>query len=113
MVDRLFGVAGFSRRNFDRRLLHHPQNAPRPADLYKRAGIYWFRNGFHWPAIIALIVGILPCLPGFLGTVMPSLQVAPIWLQLYHYAWFISFAVSMAVYVAICKWTRPPIIATV
>jgi NCS1 family nucleobase:cation symporter-1 len=68
------------------------------AELYKPSGLYWYRNGFNPAAIIALILGILPCLPGFIGTVYPGAGIAPIWNQLYHYAWFISFGVAFAAY---------------
>ena len=44
-------------------------------------------------AMIALVVGIAPCVPGFLGTI-GAMAVAPIWITMYHYAWFISFALS-------------------
>jgi len=31
------------------------------------------------------------------------MEVAPVWTSMYHYAWFISFAVSMIVYLALMK----------
>jgi nucleobase:cation symporter-1, NCS1 family len=74
-------------------------------DLYRRQGIYWYTNGFHLPAMVALTVGILPCLPGFIGTIYPQASLGEFWIQLYHYAWFISFGVSMTVYVLIVKST--------
>jgi NCS1 family nucleobase:cation symporter-1 len=64
--------------------------------LYVKDGPYWYNAGFNPIAIIALILGIAPCVPGFLGTVK-LLQVAPFWIELYHYAWFISFGLSFAV----------------
>lgn len=65
--------------------------------LYDEKGAYWYRNGFHTAGLVALLAGILPCVPGFLGTI-GVLEVAPLWTSLYHYAWFISFAVSFVVY---------------
>ena len=35
-------------------------------DLYKLKGIYTFKKGFNIIAIIALILGVLPIIPGFL-----------------------------------------------
>jgi cytosine/uracil/thiamine/allantoin permease len=35
--------------------------------------------------------------PGFLATV-GLLRVHPFWTDLYHYAWFVSFAVAFALY---------------
>jgi len=67
-------------------------------ELYQAGGEYWYRSGWNWRAIVALVLGILPCIPGFLGTVMPTLGIEPFWMQLYHYAWFLSFAIAAAVY---------------
>jgi NCS1 family nucleobase:cation symporter-1 len=71
------------------------------ADLYEGGGgRYWYNAGFNPKAVIALIAGILPVLPGFLGTV--GLAVVPsFWVSLYHYAWFISFGVSFLVYIVL------------
>jgi NCS1 family nucleobase:cation symporter-1 len=66
--------------------------------LYRRDGPYWYVAGFNLVGLVALALGILPCVPGFLGTI-GLVQVRDIWLQLYHYAWFLSFAVSFAVYI--------------
>ena len=57
-------------------------------------------------ALIALVLGIAPCIPGFLATISNSwkLYFTPAqpdafnWVSLYPYAWFISFGVSFAVY---------------
>jgi NCS1 family nucleobase:cation symporter-1 len=70
--------------------------------LYRGHGPYWYAGGFNPVALIALALGIAPCIPGFLGTV-GMLEVAPIWTSMYHYAWFISFAVSLVVYVVLTK----------
>ena len=61
--------------------------------LYRRGGPYWYSGGFNPRAMIAFLLGVLPCLPGFLRTVgVPGIN--PIWARIYHYAWFISFAVA-------------------
>jgi NCS1 family nucleobase:cation symporter-1 len=65
--------------------------------LYQGSGPYWYARGFNPAAMIALAVGIAPCVPGFLGTI-DVLEVAPIWISMYHYAWFISFGLSALVY---------------
>jgi nucleobase:cation symporter-1, NCS1 family len=66
--------------------------------LYSDKGPYWFRNGFNPIAFVALIAGILPNLPGFLGVVKWA-KVSPFWVQLYSYAWFVGFGISFLVYV--------------
>jgi len=61
--------------------------------LYEKSGPYWFTGGFNFLAVVALGLGIAPCIPGFIGTVT-TIKVPQIWLDLYHYAWFISFGIS-------------------
>jgi NCS1 family nucleobase:cation symporter-1 len=73
--------------------------------LYRRSGPYWYASGFNPAALIALAAGIAPCVPGFVGTVS-TVKVAPLWMDLYNYAWFLSFGVSFAVYAVLMK-VRP------
>ncbi|HVE14134.1 MAG TPA: cytosine permease, partial [Elusimicrobiota bacterium] len=74
-------------------------------ELYSREGRYWYSGGVNPKAMIALVLGILPVIPGFLGTVGLA-SVAPFWITMYHYAWFISFGVSFAVYGALSRGTK-------
>ncbi len=71
------------------------------AGLYRKDGPYWYAGGFNPAALIALVLGIGPCVPGFLATVSDAWKerIPEVWLTLYHYAWFISFAVAFATYV--------------
>ncbi len=50
--------------------------------------------------ITALIVGILPNLPGFLTTIkVIPLEAFPLWVShFYNYAWFVGFFVAGLVY---------------
>ncbi len=57
--------------------------------------------------MIALVIGIAPCVPGFLGTVT-ALEVAPVWVSMYHYAWFISFGLSALSYLVLMRITAQP-----
>ncbi len=70
--------------------------------LYQSDGPYWYAGGFNPRALVALAVGIAPCVPGFLGTI-GALEVAPFWTSMYHYAWFISFGLSAACYLGLTK----------
>ena len=65
--------------------------------LYVRDGEYWYSRGFHVAAMVALVVGIAPCVPGFLAAVNIA-TVPPFWVELYHYAWFVSFIIAGIVY---------------
>jgi nucleobase:cation symporter-1, NCS1 family len=70
------------------------------AQLYKKDGLYWYANGYNINAIVSLVLGILPCVPGFLTTVgLVGAETFPKWLNdLYHYAWFVGFTVSGVIY---------------
>jgi NCS1 family nucleobase:cation symporter-1 len=70
------------------------------AALYKTDGEYRFTKGFSVIALIALVLGALPSLPGFLVQVkLLSAESIPAPLaELYHYAWFIGFAVAFVAY---------------
>ena len=74
-------------------------------DLYRKTGIYQFNNGFNVAAIIALIAGILPNVPGFLTTIkMMDTDIVPIWMShIYNYAWFVGFGVSGLIYYLLMK----------
>ena len=74
-------------------------------ELYNTNGIYSYSKGFNNAAIIALWVGIVPNVPGFLVTVkvVPKEAVAEWIAHLYNYAWFVGFAVSAIVYWLLMK----------
>ena len=74
-------------------------------DLYNTKGIYTFSKGFNYKAIIALVIGIAPNVPGFFTTikVFPA-DLFPNWiLGLYSYAWFVGFALSGFIYWLLMK----------
>ncbi|HEY3862799.1 MAG TPA: NCS1 family nucleobase:cation symporter-1 [Verrucomicrobiae bacterium] len=70
------------------------------AALYQPDGKYRHTGGFGLAALAALAIGILPSLPGFLATVhaVPKENVAPIFLWIYSYAWFVGFAAAFVAY---------------
>jgi NCS1 family nucleobase:cation symporter-1 len=74
-------------------------------ELYSHSGRYFFNSGFNRAAIIALVLGILPNIPGFLLQVkLISAEAFPVWIsELYHYAWFVGFGVSGVVYYWLMK----------
>jgi NCS1 family nucleobase:cation symporter-1 len=90
--------------------------------LYKRGGEYEYSNGYHWKAIIALVIGIIPNLPGFIFTLVSTgikradylAQVAKesgdgyasfvgMSMSIYNYAWFVGFLLSGTLYYVLCK----------
>jgi len=77
-------------------------------DLYRPSGEYWYSNGFNRHAIVALVLGILPNVPGFLvetGFLGKESSFAA-FAGLYHYAWFIGFFVSSATYTGLMRTVR-------
>jgi nucleobase:cation symporter-1, NCS1 family len=75
-------------------------------DLFKVNGLYSYGNGVNMKAIIAFVVAVLPVLPGFVHAAMtPGGNVPnPGFLdQLYQYAWFVTFALSFVVYLALMR----------
>ena len=75
------------------------------ADLYSHKGQYSFTNGFNRYAIIALLLGILPNVPGFLLQIkLISPTAFPEWIShLYNYAWFVGFFVSGILYILLMR----------
>ncbi|MEJ7770173.1 MAG: NCS1 family nucleobase:cation symporter-1, partial [Chitinophagaceae bacterium] len=74
-------------------------------DLYKNHGRYSYDNGFNSHAILALVLGILPNVPGFVVAV-GAIEAGAVWswvAGIYHYAWFVGFAISGFTYYALMK----------
>ena len=70
-------------------------------DLFKLDGKYTYSGGVNYRAVAALVLAVLPVVPGFLrAAVTPGGQVAnPTFLDsLYTYAWFVTFGLSFVLY---------------
>jgi NCS1 family nucleobase:cation symporter-1 len=74
-------------------------------DLYVRGGAYEYRRGFNPAAMLALVVGVLPNIPGFCAEAgLVAKETVPQFLQtLYTYAWFVGFFLSGALYLALMR----------
>ena len=68
--------------------------------LYQAKGEYRFTNGFSLVALVALALGALPSLPGFLVQVkvLPADAVPGSLAHLYNYAWFVGFGIAFAAF---------------
>jgi NCS1 family nucleobase:cation symporter-1 len=77
-------------------------------ELYLLKGQYTFGNGYNKFAIIALVLGILPNIPGFLTTIgVVNKNAVWYWASnLYNYAWFVGFFVSGIMYMVMMKKYR-------
>jgi NCS1 family nucleobase:cation symporter-1 len=74
-------------------------------DLYSETGAYRYSGGFSWVAIIALLAGALPSLPGFLATIklVDATAVPAFLMTLYNFAWLAGFAIAFVVYLLLRK----------
>ena len=74
-------------------------------DLYRRGGRYEYRGGVNPAAIIALLAGVAPCVPGFLAQALPGRfgEVGELWKSVYAYAWFAGLGIASVVYLALMR----------
>ena len=63
-------------------------------DLYRRNGVYEYKNGYNLKAIYSLAAGVFVAL---IGLIVPAVRF------LYDYAWFVGFAVSFVVYLILMR----------
>ncbi|MDX2428112.1 MAG: NCS1 family nucleobase:cation symporter-1 [Xanthomonadales bacterium] len=68
-------------------------------DLYRSKGIY---AGFNPVAIVALVIGVLPNIPGFLANI-GLYSGSGFIVNLYNYAWFIGLGISSLVYYVLMR----------
>jgi NCS1 family nucleobase:cation symporter-1 len=75
------------------------------AGLYKIKGPYRYTNGLSIVALFALIVAIVPNIPGFLVNVklLNPARVPHFLVGLYDYAWFVGFGIAFVVYLLLRK----------
>ena len=75
-------------------------------DLFRERGKYTYRNGVNMRAVAALVLSLLPVLPGFVRAVStPGGTVAnpDFFDRLYAYAWFVTFALSFSIYLLLMR----------
>ena len=78
-------------------------------DLFKLEGRYTYSRGVNPRAVIALVLAVLPVVPGFLrAATTPGGQIAnPTFLDsLYTYAWFVTFGLSFVLYLMMARRDR-------
>jgi nucleobase:cation symporter-1, NCS1 family len=78
------------------------------AQLFEEHGQYRYRGGWNPAAIIALVLGVLPNLPGFLHTAFPTSfpDVPALFNVIYTYAWFAGLGISALVYALLMKMAQ-------
>jgi NCS1 family nucleobase:cation symporter-1 len=79
-------------------------------DLFSLQGRYTYSNGVNWRAIAALVLAVLPVVPGFIrAATTPGGVVANAGFldKLYTYAWFVTFALSFVFYLILMRSAAP------
>ena len=69
--------------------------------LFDHGGAYGYRGGWNPHALVALALGVLPNLPGFLAAAGFVDGVPAAFTSLYTYAWFVGLFIAAAVYLAL------------
>jgi NCS1 family nucleobase:cation symporter-1 len=79
-------------------------------DLCQYEGQYTYRQGFDPTALLALVLRVVPCVPGFLAAIgaVDKTAVWPWLLALYNYAWFVGFFVVGALYLVLMRGKMSP-----
>lgn len=80
------------------------------SDLYSRSpyGVYYYTRGFNVAAMVALVVGIVPVVPGFLNKVGFVTSIPDYFVVIYNNAWFISFFSAGFLYWVLASLRRKP-----
>ncbi len=71
--------------------------------LFRHDGQYGANNGWNVAGLVALVIGILPNLPGFLHVAGLVESVPDIFKTIYNYAWFVGLFVAGALYLLLAK----------
>jgi nucleobase:cation symporter-1, NCS1 family len=66
-------------------------------DLFSTRGRYTYGSGTNWRAVVALVLAILPCAPGFVIQIIDS-KATGVFVRLYTYAWFVTFFLAFMLY---------------
>jgi len=63
---------------------------------------YSYRGGWNPIAVAAFLIGVIPCLPGFVHVSLPQAlpRLSPLLGHLYDYAWFVALGLSAVSYAA-------------
>jgi NCS1 family nucleobase:cation symporter-1 len=79
-------------------------------ELFDENGIYSYEKGWNLAAVIALVLGVLPNVPGFLNTAFPDSfpGVGDMFKSIYTYAWFVGLFIAAVVYGVLMKMRKSP-----
>jgi NCS1 family nucleobase:cation symporter-1 len=78
-------------------------------DLFRTDGQYAYDHGVNWRALTALVLAVIPVIPGFVrAATTPGglVEMPTVFDSLYTYAWFVTFALSFVLYLALMRGAR-------
>ena len=67
-------------------------------ELFRKKGRYYYWKGWNVVALVALVLGVAPNVPGFLAAAGVVDSVPSFFSSLYTYAWFVGFGISGLLY---------------
>ena len=73
--------------------------------LFRMDGAYRYKGGFNPAAIAALVIAVLPNIPGFCKAAGFVEAVPPVFESIYTYAWFVGFLLAGGLYLLFMKLT--------
>ena len=74
------------------------------SELFNPRGVYTYDRGVNWCAVLAVVLALMPCVPGFIdqvthgGVLQVDTRSAAVLRHLYEYAWFVTFGLAFAIY---------------
>jgi NCS1 family nucleobase:cation symporter-1 len=77
--------------------------------LYDSRGAYSYGNGWNMAGLTAMVLGILPNLPGFLHAAGIVESVAPVFDTIYGYAWFVGLLLAGGIYYVWMRGSSKPV----
>jgi NCS1 family nucleobase:cation symporter-1 len=84
-------------------------------DLYRAGpgGRYWYSNGYNWRALVAVAIGVIPVLPGFINAATteggrPMITDPGFFDRVYDYGVFVAFGLSAVTYVLLMRAAERP-----
>lgn len=80
-------------------------------DLYSGdpSSMYWYRNGFHWRAIVAFVLGAWPFCPGFIMTLIDGgTSTDNGWIKLFNISFLVGLSLGFVLFLTICTISPPP-----
>ena len=78
--------------------------------LFTEGGEYSYEKGWNLAAVTAMLLGVLPNLPGFLHTAFPASfpNVSGFFQGVYTYAWFVGLIIAAVVYGVLMRLRKSP-----